>query len=70
MGTVIAAAVSEREGKKITEMTVWGESVRGRKVEMRPWAQIIRGRGKTKKHPNPLNSSDTSGEHFPKQPLT
>ena len=30
-------------------MTVWGESVKGRNAEMRPWAQIIREGGKTKK---------------------
>ena len=34
-------------------MMVWG--VRGvESSKMRPWAQIIRRRGKTRKHPDPL----------------
>lgn len=51
-------------------MTVLGESVRGWKAEMRPWAQIIRGRGKTKNIQIHSTAQTPSREHFPKQMLT
>lgn len=50
------------------EMTVWGESVRGWKVEMRPWAQIIRGRGKNIQIHS--TAQTCRGTRLPKQMLT